>query len=132
MTDNSTARDEVLIGIRPHLDLPSSPDTSEMETFQNQTLRPLLKFQNDLLVSLLEGQLEKRKIKIDRSSAKTIFFDLEKMIKRDTSFKNGLLYSIVGLMTSEEVAFFQKHKSECSKRIINMVIQRLTTHYQSL
>ena len=132
MTHNSTARDAALIGIRPQLDLPVSPDMSEMETFQNQTLRPLLKFQNDLLLALLAGQLEKRKIKIDRSSGKTIFSDLDKIIKRDTSFKNGLIYMVVGLMSLEEVAFFQKNKSECSKRIINMVIQRLTSQYPTL
>lgn len=41
----------VKIAMRPKLDLIFSPDISTIEKFQNETLRPILKLQNDLFVA---------------------------------------------------------------------------------
>ena len=122
-------RDKALESIRPELDIPSGLNTGEVEQFQNQTLRPILKFQNDFLHTIFETQLVKRKMKIDTDSKKTVYDSIEKVIKKDISFKNALLFSILSLMTSEEVVVFRQSQSEYSKRIINMIIQRLASHY---
>ena len=46
--------------------------------------------------------------------------------------KKGIIIgAICGLLTAEELAFYQTHEKEVNKRIIQMVVQRLTDSFHS-
>ena len=52
--------DQQLIQLRPALSL-STEQSGAIEQFQNQTLRPILKLQHDLLVQMFLSQVQKHK-----------------------------------------------------------------------
>ena len=49
-------------GYRPHIALNESKNTSDEEQFQNQVIRPILKFQNELFIKLFLSNCKTYKI----------------------------------------------------------------------
>jgi hypothetical protein len=45
--------DSVLQALRPALHLPETPEANSVEHFQNTVLRPIIKFQHHLIVSMV-------------------------------------------------------------------------------
>src|SRR6056300_1813234 len=61
-TTNMNDRPNDLLRIRPEIKKTQSFDTMSIEErFQNETLRPILKLQNPLLIEVLHNYIEKRK-----------------------------------------------------------------------
>jgi len=54
-------RSELLKSIRPSIVVDNSKST-DLETFQTNTLRPILKFQNDLILTIINQHLSENKI----------------------------------------------------------------------
>jgi hypothetical protein len=52
---NNTRNDQAFLEMRPEIPFESA-DTLEIELFQNETLRPILKLQNDILLDYLVKQ----------------------------------------------------------------------------
>lgn len=123
-------RDKNLIALRPTLNLIMA--TGEIEQFQNETLRPILKFQNKLILQICHNQFIKRK---------GLFFQLpeleqlkyiEQQISRDQHFKNLLFGIIVGYFTSEDWQFFKKHEHDLKKRMASLLINRIQSQVSLL
>ena len=119
-------RTSSLLAIRPNIDtIDKSLKTKDVEVFQNNVLRPILKFQNDLLFQIF----------IDYANQyKGVFFKLanqEKLsyIQQALSFNQRLrrliLGTIVGLFAVEDFDYYKLNSSATNKRIITMTIQRL-------
>lgn len=116
-------RDNNLTGIRPALDL--SPANEKIEQFQNDTLRPILKFQHDLLMNICHHQFVKRKgVFFTLDKPKQLEY-IEQHITRDKQFKNLLLGTIVGHFTLEEWEFYKAHEQQLRKRMTSLLIQRM-------
>ncbi len=114
-------RSETLHKLRPKLHFEIEAKT-ELEKFQNQTLRPILKFQHDLTLEHLHAsrfKLDKYKIE-----SKTFHAALKKFMSNDLSFRNILIGTICGLMSIEEFQFYSNHKAELTKRMLSMQLQR--------
>jgi len=73
----STSRDEIVLALRPELNLAAA--SGSVEAFQNDVLRPILKFQNEFLM-IAAGQYVKKYHKT--------FNALKKSIRRPSSFKH--------------------------------------------
>lgn len=107
--------------------------TSELTTeefFQNQTLRPILKLQNDLLILILKNYIAKSKtdfnnLKLDK---KLEFIDIS--IQRDYNFRNILLGITIGLFTTTEIQIYYQNSSSLNKRISAMIIERYKNQIQ--
>ena len=54
-------RSEQLKNLRPIINVDNSKST-DLETFQTNTLRPILKFQNDLILTIINQHLAENKI----------------------------------------------------------------------
>ncbi|HAT65575.1 MAG TPA: glyoxalase, partial [Flavobacteriaceae bacterium] len=84
-------RDEVLLSLRPTI--VSAKITSEMsadEIFQNQTLRPVTKLQNDLLLAVFKNYVAKHKnVFYDLTIEKRLDY-IENAIHKDMKFRNSL------------------------------------------
>lgn len=119
-------RNEKLLSIRPTLPL-SIEGNSEPEKFQNITLRPILKFQHDILISVLKSYIEIHNKAFYTSIKNDQINYIEMTIKTDTRFKNKLLGLIIGLFTVEEYAFYHQNETELSRRLRDLIIQRLTS-----
>ena len=93
-----SSRDSSLKAIR--LDLISNTiktDMSSEEYFQNSVLRPLIKFQNDLLIAAFLNFSNKYKnVFFELSTEKKITY-IENALLKDSTFRNCLKDMIVGL-----------------------------------
>lgn len=105
---------------------------STEELFQNNTLRPILKFQNDLLMELFIVYAIKNKNVFFSLSIEKKNIYIEKATTSDIAFRNQLIGVIVGLFSVEEYLEYAKNSSNLNKRIITMLIERWKSQLQLL
>lgn len=105
---------------------------SNEELFQNNTLRPILKFQNDLLMELFIVYAIKNKNVFFSLSIEKKNIYIEKATTSDIAFRNQLIGVIVGLFSVEEYLEYAKNSSNLNKRIITMLIERWKSQLQLL
>ena len=126
-------RDLQLKELRP--EIPSARITNGMsseERFQNETLRPVVKLQNDLLIAVFRNYISKHKnsfydLKLDR---RMVF--IENAIQKDIKFRNNLKGIVIGQFTLEEYERYIQNSSALNKRMMNIVKERLQSNIQLL
>ena len=111
--------------LRPVLKNLINSNTTDLERFQNEVLRPIIKMQNNLLVALFKNYIRNRKIEFNKLKAEVQENKINSILTKDINFKNILLGSIIGHFNKNEIKIYLKSKSELNKRIIQMVKQRL-------
>jgi hypothetical protein len=111
--------------IRPVLKNLINSNTSDLERFQNEVIRPIIKMQNNFLVVLFEDYLKNRKIEFYILKYEDQENKINTILTKDINFKNILLGSIVGHFDENEIKVYLKSTSELNKRIIQMIKQRL-------
>ncbi len=119
-------KDELLLALRPiitGIDLDSS--TSEDELFQNKTLRPVIKAQHKLLVASFIEYLGQHKINMDQLGEKEKKGIIDNTYSKNKTFRSYNLGLIAGFLTQEELGYYLLNKSSISKRIIQMIKQRI-------
>ena len=126
-------RDSFLLQLRP--EIPSAtvnPSMSSEEIFQNETLRPVAKLQNDLLISVFRNYVRKHKnVFYDLSIEKRLDY-IENAIHKDMKFRNSLKGVIIGQFTIEEYERYTENSSALNKRMMNIVKERLKSNVQLL
>ena len=116
------------LNLRPTLEIPISEESTEVENFQNQTLRPILKLQNDLYVALFESYAMRQKSDYETlSGAKKRTF-IEQSLQKDMVLKNTFIGITIGLFTIDEIAVYATQSKDYNRRIITMLIERLKSH----
>ena len=95
------------------------------EEFQNQTLRPVLKLQNDLLLAIFVDMLEKRKVKITQLPPEQKITQIQHRLSKDNKLRYTLLGSIIGQFTLEEYQTYLSMEAEAKRRIFSMLGKRL-------
>ncbi|CAZ98279.1 Conserved hypothetical protein [Zobellia galactanivorans] len=103
---------------------------SENERFQNLTLRPIIKFQNDLFVAVFKNYIKKHKNAFYDLSLERRFDYIENAIQKDIKFRNSLKGMIIGHFTLNEYEIYTQNSSALNKRMMNMVVARLKDHIQ--
>jgi hypothetical protein len=124
------------LGIKSiRMDFISEAIKSEMssdEYFQNSVLRPIIKFQNDLLIAAFLNFCTTYKNVFFELSAENKISYIENSVVKDRTFRNSLKDMIVGLFTVEEYTIYSSNASALNKRIIGIVKERLISHVQLL
>jgi hypothetical protein len=110
--------------IRPTLTFEKEAE-SEFEKFQNEVLRPILKLQNDLLLEIFKTYVDKRKGTFYKLSDKEKIGYIDQSVRKDMKFKHYLEGIITGMFTLEEYARFMENEEELTKRMVNLLVQRL-------
>lgn len=95
------------------------------EVFQNSTLRPILKFQNDLFIQVFINYAIKQKSVFFGLSPDKKMSYIENVIQRDIKFRNSLKGMVIAWFTVEEYYTYIKNSSNINKRMMNMLIERL-------
>ena len=106
--------------------------TSVEELFQNQTLRPILKLQNELYIGLFINYILKNKAQFSQFTVEKKLDYIENSILNDNKFRNLLIGTTIGLLQIEEYKLYSKNASALNKRIITMLIERLKSQVQLL
>lgn len=100
------------------------------ETFQNNTLRPVIKLQNDLLVEVFRNYVDKhKKVFYTLSPEKRIGY-ISNAIQKDMKFRNSLKGMVIGQFTLEEYRYYLTNSSALNKRMMNLVSERLKSNLQ--
>ena len=111
---------------RPKIETLSKDKISlSAEEFQNQTLRPILKMKNEILLAIFKSHIEKKKIKwsgINKEKKETFIYE---SLNKDHNFKNAIIHLIAGNFTIEEYHLYAKNQKENNKRIWKMFQQRI-------
>ena len=115
-----------LLKIRPKIKkVKDLPNMSDDERFQNETIRPILKLQNQLFILVFKNYIEKRKrVFYDLSLDEKMIY-IESSIVKDQNFHNSLKGIIIGHFTVAEYRQYILHFSSLNKRMMNMLIKRL-------
>ena len=118
-------RDTLLKGVRPEIkSINKTAQALDIEMFQNRTLRPILKFQNDLLLAIYRQYI---------AQYKDAFYELNELkkpdyinhsLKANHAFRNLMIGTVIGLFSAEEYLSYAPQSSVINKRIISMLIQR--------
>jgi hypothetical protein len=124
-------RTQILKNIRPQIVAAKiTENMSNEERFQNETLRPVIKLQNDLFLFIFQNYISKRKnIFYELSSQKRQDY-IAHSIQKDIKFRNTLKGIIIGQFTIEEYNAYVKKSSTLNKRMMNMVIKRIQDQLQ--
>ena len=119
-------RTEVLMVLRPKIEtVDKALDTNEVEAFQNDVLRPILKFQNILLLHLFVDYAYQYKGVFFKLNKTEQLDYINKSIRTNQLFRNKLIGTVVALFSLEELQFYSLNTSSHNKRIVSMLIIRL-------
>ncbi|QSS97074.1 glyoxalase [Psychroflexus sp. ALD_RP9] len=124
-------RDQEILSIR--VELPNAKvyeNTQDLERFQNESLRPIAKFQNMILLEVFKNYIDRYKNVYHKYDlgGKTAY--IEQAVKKDSKLKNLIRGLFLGHFTADEYKFYSKNVSAVNKRIINLVKERLLSQIQ--
>ena len=126
-------RDTNLLEIRP--EIPNAKVTllmSEEECFQNKTIRPIAKLQNNLLVEVFKHYIKKHKNVFYNLSIEKRMHYIENAIQKNMKFRNSLKGIMIGQFTIEEHRKYINNSSAINKRMMGIVKERLKQNIQLL
>ncbi|HKJ48616.1 MAG TPA: hypothetical protein VJ973_05975 [Christiangramia sp.] len=119
--------------LRP--EIPSARITENMspdERFQNETLRPIAKLQDLLLLAAFRNYITKHKNKFYELKLEKRLDYIENAIQRDIKFRNSLKGMIIGQFTLDEYERYILNSSALNKRMMNIVKERIQSNIQLL
>ncbi len=117
--------------IRPLLKVAKVTDImSDQERFQNSTLRPIIKLQNDLLLVVFDNYIKKRKNVFYQLTIEKRLQYIANAIRKDLKLRNSLAGMIIGHFTIEEYSLYKNNTSALTKRIMSLIIQRIQDQIQ--
>ncbi len=99
--------------------------SSAEEFFQNQTLRPILKLQNDLIIEVFRNYIVKSKTDFFNFKTEKKLQFIEHSIQRDIKFRNVLKGLVIALFTINEFNLYIQNSSALNKRMMSMMIERI-------
>ena len=126
-------RTSSLLAIRPNIDtINKSLKTKDIEAFQNNVLRPILKFQNDLLFKIFIDYANQYKGIFFKLSNQEKLSYIQQALSTNQRLRSLILGTIVGLFALEDFDYYKLNSSALNKRIITMIIQRLQSQLDYL
>jgi len=119
-------RDRLVALLRPEITtIDVTILTSEAEKFQSQVLRPIIKFQHDLLILVFDSHLKRKQVKLASFSEEKQVALVEEIFINDRLFINELKGVVVALFTSDEYLKYNLSLSEINKRLIQIIKTRI-------
>ena len=110
---------------RPILNGLVNKGTSEIEQFQNKTLRPVIKMQHELLIGAFKNYLQKRKIDFPALTEEKRRSRIASIFKTDNNYKNFTLGIIISHFSVAEFEFYKSNSSEINRRILQIITKRI-------
>ncbi len=119
-------RDEMIVNLRPSIaTIKSNLMSSDQETFQNEVVRPIVKFQHDIIVVIFTAYLNQKKIQLDSMSTENQVIKITSVVQKDRALAMQLQSIIVAYFTSEEYKQFNSMRSSINKRIVQIIRERI-------
>ena len=120
------SRNDNLIALRPVIEsIDAHSSCSEAEQFQNKVLRPIIKFQHELIVVVFNAYLTKKRIDFISDTLEKKTEKLITIFKNDQFLIAELKGLIVSFFTTLEYHQYQEMKPEINKRIVQIIRARI-------
>ena len=110
------ARDTHVLELRGETFGTINNQSSSEEIFQNMTLRPILKTQNDLFIQVFINYAIKQKSVFFSLTPEKKMMYIENVIQRDIKFRNSLKGMIIALFTLDEYAEYIRISSNLTAK----------------
>jgi hypothetical protein len=98
----------------------------DIEDFQNDVLRPIIKSLHDFIIQIADESIEIKPQKV--SEIRDL---IEQKIKSDYVLKNILIGAVLSKMSTENLKWFFENRKESSKRISNIISKRIFDTYHT-
>lgn len=126
-------RDSAIRELRPEIPaIQADIISSAAEKFQNETLRPVLKFQHELLLDVFKQYIRKRKGEFYKLTLPHRLTWIDRSVRKDLKFRNFLIGMVVGHFTSQEWQIYASLEQELSRRVVDLIVQRLGGQVENL
>ena len=119
------SRSDKLLACRPSINFDHAKKSTPEEDFQNNTLRPILKFQNDILIRIFLSSCESYKINFGKLTEAEKEAYIDRLFQKDAKLKALFVGAIISLFTTDEYEVYVPQKSHFNKRITQMLVERL-------
>lgn len=118
--------EQQLRDLRPSI--PTAPTTSSPEEgFQNEVLRPILKYQHDLLVQIMQSQKNYQRGLSSVNGQKEQLDYTRHYIQQNKTLRHIFIGVVLGIMTEKELYFYFNFQKVLNKRILDMIAVRLSS-----
>lgn len=114
---------DALLALRP--EVATQPGALPAEAFQNDTLRPILKLQHEVLVAAWHRYAQRNKgtfYRLDRPAQRDF---VRRTLQTNRELRSFLLGLVCGLMTEREWVAFRQNERELARRVYAMAAERL-------
>lgn len=125
LVENDTHRDENLLKCRPQVKTNNSVLPLQEEAFQNHTLRPILKFQNEIILELFRDYALKYAKNFSQLNTEKKEKFIEQSMQKDAKLRSLFKGIVLGHLTSAEFESYTRMSSEINKRIYSLILERL-------
>jgi len=123
-------RTEELLNLRPKIkSIQQDLNTSHLEQFQNDKLRPILKLQHEIVLALFQSNLFRNKVLFAELKVEEKRSKLDQLFQKNLSFKNQSIGAVIGMLTLDEYTVYTKDRPAHNRRIITMLKQRIMSTY---
>jgi hypothetical protein len=116
-------RNQLVKNIRPEISIDTHLQ-NDVEKFQSITLRPILKFQNDIIIAYFDDYLNELNINLDKENNSDKIKIITNHLKSNKRLKHCLKSLVIALFTKDEMDFYIANKIEIRKRLVELLIQR--------
>jgi hypothetical protein len=121
-------RDSLVIELRPEISSALITDNmTPEERFQNEVIRPILKVQHNLIITLFNAHLNKHNRRLSQVDEITKTELIAGILNKDISLRNILIGCICGLFTIDELKAYYNRENEFRQRIVRMLVKRIVS-----
>ena len=123
---STSSRDQFILKLRAEIpSIENLGTTAALEVFQNNSLRPILKFQNDALVQVFLLDLSSKKIDLKTFNSKKRLLLIDTHLRTNSNLRQLLLGMVIALFSIDEIEFYNIVYKDLNKRILSMLKTRL-------
>ncbi|MEC8323894.1 MAG: hypothetical protein VXZ57_04420 [Bacteroidota bacterium] len=123
---STSSREQFILKLRAEIpSIENLGSTKALEIFQNNSLRPILKFQNDALVHVFLLDLRSKKIDLKTFNTKKRLLLIDTHLRTNSNLRQLLLGMVIALFSIDEMEFYNSVYKELNKRIFSMLKVRL-------
>ena len=123
---STSSREQFILKLRAEIpSIENLGSTKPLEIFQNNSLRPILKFQNDALVHVFLLDLRSKKIDLKTFNTKKRLLLIDTHLRTNSNLRQLLLGMVIALFSIDEMEFYNSVYKELNKRIFSMLKVRL-------
>ena len=124
------SRDDLILKLRGNALGNTSVNSSPEEKFQNETLRPILKSNNDLFIASFRNYINKHKNEFYNLTIDNRLLYIDNAIQRDIKYRNALKGMVDSWFTKNEFETYISNSSKLNKRMMTLLIERLKSQIQ--